>query len=117
MHVDVTAEHEVVQHRHAPEERDVLEGARHPERGDAGGGEVGDVGAFQHDAARVGVIEAADHVEQRGLPRSVGADYGHEIALLDVQAHARHRLHAAEGLGDVADLELRAHDSHRFRRR
>ena len=35
-HVDVTAEHDVVQHGHAGEQRDVLEGARDAKRGDLG---------------------------------------------------------------------------------
>ena len=51
LHVHVAAEHEVVEHGHAPEERDVLEGAGHPALGDPAGGDVGDVVALQHDAA------------------------------------------------------------------
>ena len=71
--------------------------------------ELRDVGALERDPAGVGVVEPADHVEQRGLARPVGPDDGEDLALAHVEAHAVDRLHAAEGLGDLADLELRAH--------
>src|SRR6185436_8901690 len=48
-------------------------------------------------------------VQQRRLSRAVRADDGQDLALAHVDAHARHGLDAAKGLGYVADLELTAH--------
>ena len=62
------------------------------------------------------MVETADHVEERGLARPVGTDDGQDLALSHVEAHPGHRVDAAEGLGDVRDVELIAHESHRFLR-
>src|SRR5215471_11623958 len=82
--------------------------------------------------AAVRMVEAADHVENGRLARAVGSDDGGDGPLADVQRHVAHRLHAAERLRDLANLELYAcavglplslataiparHDSHRLRR-
>jgi hypothetical protein len=108
-HPHVPAEHEVVEDRHPPEEGDVLEGPGHPPLGDVIRLEPRDVRPLEDDATRVRVIEPTDHVQQGGLARSVGADDREDLALADLQADPRHRLHAPEGLGDFRDLELRAH--------
>jgi len=113
----VATEHEVVEHGHAPEQGDVLEGARDAELGEPARGQVGDVASLERDAAAVRMVEAADHVEDGRLAGAVGADDRQDLALLGLERHPRHGLHAAERLGRLADLEERAHDSHRFRRR
>ena len=79
-HAHVAAEHEVVEHGQAAEQRDVLERARHAERGDRARALAGDVAALERDAAGVGLVEAGDHVEQRGLARAVRADDGEDAA-------------------------------------
>jgi hypothetical protein len=116
-HVDVPAQHEVVEHGHAAEERDVLEGARHAQLGDLARRQVGDVALLERDAPRVRMVEAADHVQQARLPRPVRPDDRKNVPFRHVEAHAGDRLDTAERLADVANLDQRAHDSHRLRRR
>src|SRR5438067_2045511 len=74
LHVHVTPEHDVVEHRHAGEQRDVLERTGDPERGDMRWPGAGDVLAGESNAAGVGPVETADHVEKRGLAGAVRAD-------------------------------------------
>src|SRR5439155_24941476 len=105
----VAAQHQVVEHGHALEQGDVLEGAREAERRDAARREGRDVLALDDDPARVGVVEAADHVEHGRLAGAVGPDHREDLALLDIEAHLRHGLDAAERLRDLADLDERAH--------
>ena len=95
-------------------ERDrVLDGQRReqprvlerPARGRArrgGRGRVGHVGAAEHDRAGVGLQEARDQVEQRGLTRAVGADDPEDLALAQVEGDVVDRGDAAEGAGEAA---------------
>ena len=66
----------------------------------------GDVAAVEHDAAGVGLVEARDHVEQRGLAGAVGADDRDDAALGDVDRHVLDCGDAAEALGDTRDRKL-----------
>src|SRR2546425_8768769 len=104
-HLQQPARHEVVEHAHALEERDVLEGARHPELGHVGRRQPRAVAALEEDAALVGMVEAADDVEQRGLARAVGPDDGEDLPALDVQAHAAQREQSAKAHADPLHLE------------
>ena len=52
-HVDVAAEHDVVEHGHPGEERDVLKGAGDAERGDLGRAPAGDGVALEGDRAGI----------------------------------------------------------------
>src|SRR6185436_12248206 len=100
--------------------RDVLERPGHASLGYLEGWDVGDVAAAQREATAVGMVEAADHVEQRRLARPVGPDHREQVALVDVETHPVDGLHTAEGLGDLTDLEKSAHSGHesqRLRRR
>ena len=47
-----------------------------------------DVDAVDHDAAAVGLVDAADEVEQRRLAAAGGAGQREEIAAGDVERHA-----------------------------
>src|SRR5215468_6238036 len=117
LHVYVAAEQEIVEDGHAPEEGDVLEGAGDAELGDLAGGQVGDVAALADDPAGVGVVEAADHVEDGRLAGAVGPDDREDFALLGLQGNPGDRLDTAKRLGCLADFQKCAHESHRFRRR
>src|SRR5205823_3611744 len=59
-----------------------------------------------HDASRRRDL-AGDDVDERGLPRSVGADHGASLARRDGDAHPVQRAHAAEGADKIADLDQR----------
>ena len=78
-----------------------------PERGHVVGPEARAVAALEADAALVRVIEAADHVEQGGLARAVGADDGDDLPAPDLEADPVERLHRAEAHADPVDLEQR----------
>src|SRR2546426_4208682 len=56
-------------------------------------------------SALVGMVEAADDVEQRGLAGAVGPDDGEDLPALDVQAHAAQREQSAEAHADPLHLE------------
>src|SRR5258705_106509 len=86
-HLEQPPGHDVVEHAHALEERHVLEGARHPERGHVVGPELGPVAALEEDLALIGGIETAHHVEQGGLARAVGTADGHDLPAADLEAH------------------------------
>ena len=105
VHLEDPAGHQIVERRHALEQRDVLKGP--PDALDrrlvrphllAGLALVG-------DRALLGLVEAVDHVEHRRLAGAVGADDGADLALHDVEADVGERAHAAEAERDAADLE------------
>ena len=104
-HLEVAPGHEVVEHRHALEQGDVLERA-----GDPGGGRlVGPHPRARHppegDRPFLRVVEAVDDVEHGALAGAVGADDGADLALADVEAHPVDRAHPAEREADVMDVE------------
>ncbi len=61
------AERDVLEHGHVAEQRVVLE---HEADLAFARADVGDVFAVQHDRARIGILEARDHAQQRGLARA-----------------------------------------------
>src|SRR5882672_1825365 len=106
-HLEQAPRHDVVEHAHALEEGDVLEGARDAERRHVGRPQARAVGAGEADTALGGLVEAADDVEQRGLAGAVGADDGQDLAALDLEAHLVQRHQRAEAHADGLDLEQR----------
>jgi hypothetical protein len=60
-------------------------------------GELGQILLLEFDLARGGLGPAADEIQNRGLPRSVGPDYGPELMLVDVQVEGVHGLETIEG--------------------
>jgi hypothetical protein len=50
-------------------------------------------------------LEAGDALEERRLPRTVGADEPDYLVLADLQRHAGESLYATEGNGDARGLE------------
>ena len=62
--VGVATELDVVEHRHAAEQGDVLAAAAQPELGALRGRHLADVAALEQDAALVGAVKARDGVEQ-----------------------------------------------------
>jgi hypothetical protein len=49
---------------------------------------AGDVSPLHQDSAPGGPQQASEMAEQRGLPRAVGTDQRHELALLGYEVHA-----------------------------
>src|SRR5437867_947388 len=107
LHLQEPPRHDVVEHAHALEEGDVLERAGDAERRHLVRPEARPVLVVEDDPPLVGVLEAADHVEQCRLAGAVGADDGHDLSAPDGDAHAVKRLHRPEADADGVDLEER----------
>src|SRR5258708_2193171 len=103
--VDVCTDHDVLQHAHAPERPDDLEGAAHPCRTDFVGAPADDVPALQQDLALVGPDKTVQQVEQRGLAGAVRSDDAEDFAAHDLDTDVAHRLEAAERFRGIAHFE------------
>ncbi len=76
----VHADHHVLEHGHAREQREVLERAADAERGHVMRGVADDRLALEDQVAAVRRVEPAHAVEQRGLARAVRADQPDDVA-------------------------------------
>src|SRR5215211_3056980 len=103
----VRADEDVVEHRHALKQLDVLERPGDAEPDDGVGGDAEDVLARERDAAGVRRVEASDHVERRRLARAVRADQPRDLALVERERHVVESNNAAEASRDRVDLEQR----------
>src|SRR3546814_19434603 len=61
--------------------------------------------SVEDDRALVGLGDAGDGLEEGGLPGTVGAEEGEDLALLHVEVDAEEHLHAV-----VADLHAAGHE-------
>ena len=82
-----------------------LERPAHAARHAAMGFLAGDPGAFQKNLAAAWHEAAGDHVEQRGLARTIGTDEAGDLACRNAKRDARHRRGAAEPLAHRANFE------------
>ena len=103
--VDVAADLDVGQHGQVLEETDVLERARHAQRGDVVCLVTGGRLATDEDLPLGRLIHAGEHVEDGGLPRAVRSDQSHQLVRLEREVEVAHRGEAAEADGDVPSLE------------
>ena len=113
----VASDHDVFEHGHGREQADVLERAGHAERGDlvglhavegrGAGGLAVAFGQVKLDGAFGGQVDAGDAVEERRLPRPVGADERDDLLPVDREIHLVKRAQAAEVLGQVGYFEHR----------
>ena len=69
--------------------------------------EVVDHLAVDADFAGGRVLEAGDHAQRRGLAAAGRADKDDELAVLDGEGEVLHRLHRAEGLVQIDQLDTR----------
>lgn len=88
---------DVVQHRHAAKQRNVLEAARQAQARAPGRRQSRDIPALEMDRALRGPIKTRDGIEQRGFAGAIGADDGGDRAGPDREAHVRQRLDPAKG--------------------
>ena len=107
----VPPRHHVFEGRHVEEHLQVLERAADAGGGVAMRGPSGQVDAFEADVARVGHVEARQHVEQCRLPGAIRPDDRMDGAPTDHERQRVDRGHAAECLGDTLDHEQRHGDS------
>ncbi|MNT28106.1 hypothetical protein D3C72_1637690 [compost metagenome] len=105
--VRVPPQLDVVQHRHAAKQRDVLETARQPQLGAFGRGHARDVAALEPDLPGRRLVETGNSIEQRGLAGAVRADDRGDGTRRHAKAHAGQRLDPAEGQGHPIHLQQR----------
>jgi hypothetical protein len=79
--LEVAPGHDVVDHAHALEQRQVLEGARHAHLGHLAAVHVAEGLAAKGDAALLRRVDAVDAVQHRALAGAVGADDGADLVL------------------------------------
>ena len=101
----MSAEQQVVEHRHLREQLDVLERAGDAQGGDLVRAQTLDAAALPADVADLGDVHLADGVEDRGLAGAVGADDREQLAAVDAERDVVDRQHPAEAQLDVVELE------------
>ena len=72
----MSAQHEIVHDGGIAEKLDVLECPRHSFAGNGVRTQADKIIIFEENPARIGFVNAADHVEDGGLPASVRPDNG-----------------------------------------
>jgi hypothetical protein len=107
LHAQIATRHDVVERRHALEQRDVL---KRP--GDALARRFVRAHsrarlAAKQDAAGLRLVEAVDDVEHRGLAGAVGADDGADFPFSNVEGDVRNGLHPAERERNVLEGKKR----------
>ena len=90
------ADLDVFQRRHRAEQADILERPSQSRRGALMRRHVGDVGAIEHDLARCRLVETRQHVERRGLARTIRPDQRMNAAAPHLDVDAIDGLEAAE---------------------
>ena len=96
----------VVEDRQPGHEREVLVDGVDAERARVDDRLAADTGLPKTEiVARVGLVEAREDLDQRGLAGAVVADQAEHLALAQVQAHVAQRRDRAEALGDVLDAQ------------
>ncbi len=61
--------------------------------------------AIDIDLARIGLQEAADHLDGGGFASPVGSQQAKDLALLHTQADIIHRFECAEGFADISNFK------------
>ena len=98
---------EVLEDRHAGEGLQALERAPEAQPGPLVGRHVGDVPTLEPDLAGVGLVEAGEAVEERGLAGPVGTDQRSDAARRHLQRDVVDCEQTAEALDDGIGLEER----------
>ena len=101
----LVAEHDVLGDREDGDEHEVL--VHHADAGAHGvAGSCERLrGAVEQDLALVGLVQAVEHVHERGLARAVLAQQAVDLACLDREVDVVVGRERAEALGDAAQLE------------
>src|SRR4029450_5905854 len=99
------ADHDIVEHRHGSEERQVLEGAPDTEPRYVVGLGREEVAILEGDGAAGRLVEPAQAIEEGGLAGPVGPDEADDLARLDVEGHIVQRDDAAETHAELTYLQ------------
>ena len=104
-HLQIAAGHDVVEHAHPAEQRNILERPRNALRGCIVRVHVAPRCAAKRDRALLRVVDAVDDVQQRALPCAVRTDDRAHLMLAHVEGDVGERLDAAEGKRDIFQLQ------------
>ena len=105
LHLQVTASHDVVEYRHALEQRNVLERARNAGLGGGMRIHVAPVFAAIRDLALLRAIHAIDHVEHRAFAGAVRANDGADLMFAHIEGNIGQGFHAAKRQRDLVQVE------------
>ncbi len=89
-------DHDVVEHAHMVEQRQILKCAADAERGPRVGSECGNVLAAIEQLAFSRLVAARDAIDDRGLAGAVRADDREQLAIVDAKAHFGQRTDATK---------------------
>ncbi len=103
--LEVAPGHDVVDHAHALEQRQVLEGAPDTHHGHLVAVHVAEGLSAETDGALLRRVNPIDAVEHGALARAVGADDGAYFVFAHVKRDVGQRLDAAETQADVLDVQ------------
>src|SRR5271157_159462 len=107
LHVDMSAQHEVIHDAGVAEELDVLEGASDAPTGYVIRPVTHQIFIFQENLSVIRFINPADHVEDSGLAATVRPDDGEYLVVLNLEAHGFHSPDPAEGDAQVFNFKVR----------
>src|SRR5574343_1047574 len=103
--LEVATRHDVVDHAHALEQGQVLEGAGDAHFGHLAAVHVVEGLATESDRALGRGVDPVDAVEHGALAGAVGADDGADLVLFHIERDVGQRFHAAEPQADVLDVQ------------
>src|SRR5690606_8656710 len=103
--------HDIVQNGHAIEQRNILKGAGNAQPRYLIGSHRAAPLTAKPDLTLLRDVKSGNHVQHRGLARTVRADYGADLALADVEADVLDRRHAAKAQGDVFQIHQHIADA------
>src|SRR5690606_41363614 len=86
-HAQMAARHDVVEHAHALEQRQALEGSGNARLGRAARIHAREALAVERDGTFLGRVDTIDDVEHRALARAVGADDGPDFVFADIEGN------------------------------
>jgi hypothetical protein len=103
--VEVPPQHDVFHGGHAGEQLNILKGAGDAEARDEMGFQAVDSPAAKEDFSGTGSVNAADTVEDGGLPGPVGPDNGVDHPLFHCKGDIMDGQEASEANGEILDPE------------
>jgi hypothetical protein len=101
----VAPEHDVVEHTHAVEERQILECARHAQRRDFVWRHAGDFPAVEPDAPDLGREKSRDGIGHGRFAAAIGADQTENLTAFDAQVDPREGNQSTEATLHVSTFE------------
>src|SRR5690348_2069403 len=87
----------------------LLEGIADTDAGHLMRGKAGNVLALPRHAALGGLVDAGDHIEERGLAGAIWSNDAEDLAFLDRKIDAGERRDATELFAQATDIEDRIH--------